>query len=134
MLRSDFCPSNKSLKYFTNRVCNFLSPCVLPIINCSRLGNATDVTHFDLLLFRPIYYSVSTRKWKSIIIGNSTRIVDTTYWWCQSWNRLNNGAYVCFRIFDEANSGIKLECYVSDHTVNSSKNRPIPNISRNCSW
>ena len=28
MLRSDFCPSSKSLKYFTNRVCNFLSPCV----------------------------------------------------------------------------------------------------------
>ena len=49
---------------------------ILPIMNCSRLGNATDVTHFDLLLFRPIYYSVSTRKWKSIGIGNSTDIVD----------------------------------------------------------
>ena len=36
------------------------------LMNCSTLGNATDVIHFDLLLFRSIYYSVST-------IGNSTR-------------------------------------------------------------
>ena len=43
-------------------------------MNCSRLGNATNVIHFNLLLFRPIYYSVSTRKWKSIGIGNSTII------------------------------------------------------------
>ena len=28
MLRWDFCPSSKSLKRFTNRVCNILSPCV----------------------------------------------------------------------------------------------------------
>ena len=45
---------------------------ILPIMNYSRLGNTTDVIHLDLLLFRPIYYSVSTRKQKSIGIGNST--------------------------------------------------------------
>ena len=28
--------------------------------------------HFDLLLFLPIYYSVSKLKWKSIGVGNST--------------------------------------------------------------
>ena len=49
----------------------------LLIMNCSRLGNATDVIHFDLLLFCPTYYSVSTRKWKSIGIGNSTCISKT---------------------------------------------------------
>ena len=48
---------------------------LLPIMNCSRLGNATNVIHFNLLLFRPIYYSVSTRKWKSIGIGNSTMYI-----------------------------------------------------------
>ena len=51
---------------------------ILPIMNCSRLGNATDVIHLDLLLFRPIYYSVSTRKQKSIGIGNSTTVLVRT--------------------------------------------------------
>ena len=50
---------------------------ILPIMNCSGLGNTNDVIHFDLLLFRPIYYSVSTRKWKSIGIGNSTELLKT---------------------------------------------------------
>ena len=50
---------------------------ILPIMNHSRLENATDVIHFNLLIFRPIYYSVSTRKWKSIGIGNSTCISKT---------------------------------------------------------
>ena len=43
----------------------------------SRLGNAINVIHFDLLLFHLIYYSVSTRKRKSIGIGNSTLIMES---------------------------------------------------------
>ena len=45
MLRSDFCTSSKSLKYFTNRVCNFLSPCVCELILSSvRIALAFGVT------------------------------------------------------------------------------------------
>ena len=47
---------------------------ILPIMNCIKLVDVTDVIHFDSLLFCPIYNSVSTRKWKSIGTGNSTTI------------------------------------------------------------
>ena len=63
--RDNFCKYRATMK--------FLAPFLKEMD--FRLGNTTDVIHFDLLLFCPIYYSVSTRKRKSIGFGYSTKII-----------------------------------------------------------
>ena len=68
LLRSEQCFSSKSLKYFINRVCNILSPCVYigNVYSPCLAENLGSKTHFPILPM-DIWYLVGTTSTKKSI-------------------------------------------------------------------